>query len=87
MADLAIEPVLLISEQAIVKVGFSPNGRWLASENGNDTVTLWPTLNQLVEIGCQAVRRNLTLAEWNQFVPGETYQPICPNLPLQTDSQ
>jgi len=38
----------------------------------------WP------KIACQAAGRNMTLDEWEQFVPpGEPYQPTCPQWPAR----
>jgi hypothetical protein len=39
------------------------------------TVSSWSAL------GCGVVRRNLYAAEWQQFLPDEPYQPVCPGQP------
>jgi hypothetical protein len=36
----------------------------------------------LVEIACQQVHRNLTLAEWQQYLVDEAYHQTCPNWPV-----
>ncbi len=88
MVDLAKVPLILTEgEDYITSIAFSPDSRWLAGSLIDNTVKLWPTLNGLVEIGCQVLRRNLTLAEWNRYLPDETYRSTCPNLPAHTTSQ
>ena len=33
-------------------------------------------------LACQRANRNLTRAEWQQYLPGEPYRPTCPDLPV-----
>jgi WD40 repeat protein len=33
-------------------------------------------------LACQRANRNLTRAEWEQYLPGEPYRPTCPDLPV-----
>ena len=66
-------------------VAFSPDSRTLATVGVDQTVVLVGPLPP--EIGfpsvrsslCQRARRNLTRAEWNQFLPGRSYQKTCPS--------
>ena len=40
--------------------------------------------DDLIENACLSVTRNLTSAEWNQYVGANLpYQPVCPNMPLE----
>jgi WD40 repeat protein len=34
------------------------------------------------DLACQRANRNLTRAEWQQYLPGEPYQLVCPDLPV-----
>ncbi len=38
-------------------------------------------LEEVVAIACAQVRRNMTLSEWQDNLPGEVYRPTCPNWP------
>ncbi len=76
------EPVVLRGHEAsVLSVAFSPDGQTLASGSADQTVRLWVFLEELVDIGCQKVRRNLSWAEWQRYLPGEPYRQTCPNLP------
>ena len=64
----------------------SPDGRWLASGCADGTVRVWiATLEELAEVGCQKVYRNMTREEWKRYFPGEPYRATCPNRPVPAE--
>jgi WD40 repeat protein len=64
----------------VLSVTFSPDGKILAG-GSRGPIRLWVLLDELVEIGCRQVRRNLTWDEWQRYLRDEPYRQTCPNLP------
>jgi WD40 repeat protein len=68
-------------------IAFSPDGQQLVSVSASTVlpdkrvVTLWDiTIDLWREHACSIANRNLTLVEWQHFVPGKDYSKVCPNL-------
>jgi len=62
------------------------DGRRLLSI-GSDGIRLWYTnMSDLTDAACQQVPRNMTHAEWNQYIGEDIpYRATCPNLPTPTE--
>jgi hypothetical protein len=51
-------------------------------EEGRATARVWLWCTQdLIELACLRLTRNLTQEEWKQYLPGEPYRKTCPDLP------
>lgn len=63
---------------------FSPDGKYVISASGGET-QVWAYLpGDLIARACSRVTRNLTRAEWAQFIGTLLdYQAVCANLPLE----
>jgi WD40 repeat protein len=66
---------------------FSPDGRFLVTESYVDPERLglvwilpWRR-DDLVNEACSRLTRNLTIDEWNSYLPDEPYRKTCPHLP------
>jgi hypothetical protein len=71
----------------VYEVAFSPDGKLLATTSVDRTARLWnPTFSSWVDYGCKIVNRNLSMAEWDQFLPGLPYERTCPELPAGKDA-
>jgi hypothetical protein len=76
-------PRVLAGHRAgVISVAFSADGRWLVSGSDDDTMRLWiVSLEDLAEIGCRQVRRNLTRTEWAKYLPEQPYRQTCAQWP------
>jgi len=67
--------VLRGHEYDINAVAISPDNRWLVTGSSDKTARLWDlSLDELVELACRTVGRNLTKEEWQQYMEDQPYQ-------------
>jgi WD40 repeat protein len=79
---------------AILSVALSADGKILVSGGDDNTVRVWninfrPLIrshfDSWKERACRIANRNLTRAEWQQFMAREPYRATCPDLPLSNE--
>jgi WD40 repeat protein len=67
----------------VEEVIFSPDGVTLASWQIDHSILLWDlSPATLIEKICLRAGRNLTPAEWGQYLPTAAYRATCPQFPL-----
>lgn len=69
-------------------VAFSLDGNYIISESQNDVFYGWLYKPEdLLVFACSRVTRNLTRAEWVQYIGDALpYQAVCPNLPIEPET-
>ena len=66
---------------------FSPDGKYVALGGFDDAAELFEwNPKDLIEYMCKVVDRNLTRAEWQQYIGDALpYQAVCENLPIEPE--
>ena len=80
--DLAARPIdILVPENFVMSIAFSPDGRSLVSSHQNDKIFVWPAKNDyMANRICSRLKRNMTQREWEAYVGYDIeYQKTCEN--------
>ena len=92
--DTGEEVARLYHDNWLYSVAFSPNGKYVVSGGVDNTARAWVWQpKDLIANACTTMPRNLTLAEWRQYVGVEIpYEVICdpeiyPNAIIPEDAQ
>ena len=80
------EIAILNQRGPVFAVAFSPDSRYFVS--GSYGLSVWKFKSEdLITEACSRVTRNLTRAEWEQYIGDALpYQAVCPNLPIEAES-
>lgn len=87
-----IEVARITGNSTIISIGFSPDGRYVAASGCDQFATKYCTEGSvrmwswqpkdLISNACSVMLRNLTLAEWEQYIgTSKPYETVCDNLP------
>jgi hypothetical protein len=81
-AATGAEVARLTHDNDVNTVAFSPDGKWVISGSGDGTARVWLwRAEDLIDLACSRLTRNLTQAEWRQYLGDEPYRKTCENLP------
>jgi WD40 repeat protein len=62
----------------------SKDGRWLVTSTQDGTIQVWPLMTKdLIAEACSRLTRNLTSAEWLDYIGEEEYRANCDKLPVR----
>lgn len=75
-----IAAFLIAPEVDIHSLFFTPGDKFGAKVSNGFITSLWQPIDLLNE-ACSRLSRNLTVEEWNSYLPDEPYQKMCLNLP------
>jgi WD40 repeat protein len=68
-------------ESPVLSAFFRDNGKLITIEKGGHTIQWIIEPTDWKIRACEAVSRNLTESEWNQYLPGQVYRKTCENNP------
>lgn len=71
--------VLQAHTTGIIALAVSSDSHWLVTAADEPTIRLWNLrLDELMELACSRAGRNLTAAEWQQYMGQTPYRETCP---------
>jgi WD40 repeat protein len=80
------EVARITHNREVYGVAFSLDGKHIISQYGNATIIWEWHADDLIANACQHMPRNLTRAEWAQFIgDAMPYQAVCENLPIEPE--
>ncbi|HEV3162743.1 MAG TPA: TIR domain-containing protein [Isosphaeraceae bacterium] len=81
--NLRAEPIVLSGKLPVLRLAFSPDGRWLACGGPDGGLRLFSQrFDALIELASRIAGRNLSLAEWQHYFTEKPYRPTFLNQPF-----
>jgi WD40 repeat protein len=83
LSDLETNPVTLQgSSSGVNDIAISADSRWLAVSNPS-RVEIWLLqMDDLIDLACDSIDRNMTEEEWRKYFDNDPYHTTCSNLPV-----
>jgi WD40 repeat protein len=73
-------------QKDVTSVAYTPDGMGIVSASDDGTVRVWPAPKAWPELLCEKLTRNMTHAEWREWISPEiAYVVQCPGLPVPPD--
>ena len=73
-------------QKDVTSVAYTPDGMRIVSASDDGTVRVWPAPKAWPELLCEKLTRNMTHAEWREWISPEIeYVLQCPGLPVPPD--
>ena len=77
------EIIRLQHSSVVYSINFSPDNEYLLTHSTDGNARVWIFNSEdLIKDACNRLTRNLSLEEWQQYLPNEPYEKTCPNLPI-----
>jgi WD40 repeat protein len=75
---------LAVIDNIVEFVALSSNGKYVVPEGDDKTARVWKWhVDDIIRKACSLVTHNLTLDNWTHYLSDESYQVICPKLPIE----
>ena len=71
---------LMTHDSSLNDIAFAPVGGMVATTSADASVRVWALGGEPTAKPCEHLTRNLSAAEWAQFLPDKSYQLTCPDI-------
>ncbi len=66
----------------VLSLAYDPKGDYLYSGFSDGTILRWDASPELwIDKACQFAKQNISMSDWNRYLPGDPYHQTCPDYP------